>query len=191
MFPHGMDFRGRHKAAIGLKSDYMWRWGLSPLPPMTDLDSTRLLVNLKKTNLLVNSSTCQLVNLKKLFFFFYPHTLTFRLKRPVYRGFSGEGKCEGKCFTLTLLSHLPLTPSHPYSSGKKASCLLRILWMASDSIGRNKAAVYRQYSYAALLVQLCCTFGARMLYSSGTAKTVGIPMLNCWYTYAEPLVYLC
>ena len=48
--------------------------------------------------------------IKKTFFFFYPHALTFRLKRPVYRGFSGEGKCEGKCFTLTLLSHLP---SHP------------------------------------------------------------------------------
>ena len=32
---------------------------------------------------------------KKVFFLFYPHTLTFRLKRPVYRGFSGEGKCEG------------------------------------------------------------------------------------------------
>ena len=65
--------------------------------------------------------------------------------------------------------------------------------------GAKKAAVYRQYSYAALLVQLCCTFGARMLYSSGTAKTVlvflcwtfGIPMLNLWYTYAEPLVPEC
>ena len=33
---------------------------------------------------------------KNIFFFFCPHTLTFRLKRPVYRGFSGEGKCEGK-----------------------------------------------------------------------------------------------
>ena len=32
---------------------------------------------------------------KKTFFFFYPHTLTIRLKRPVYRAFSGEGKCEG------------------------------------------------------------------------------------------------
>ena len=40
---------------------------------------------------------------KKIFFFiFYPHTLTFRLKRPVYRGFSGEGKCEGKLSPLTL-----------------------------------------------------------------------------------------
>ena len=44
---------------------------------------------------------------KKLFFFSYPHTLTFRLKRPVYRGFSGEGKCEGKLSPLTLT----LTPS--------------------------------------------------------------------------------
>ena len=40
---------------------------------------------------------------KKVFFsFFYPHTLTFLLKRPVYRGFSGEGKCEGKLSPLTL-----------------------------------------------------------------------------------------
>ncbi len=37
-----------------------------------------------------------LYNRKKKFFFFYPHTLTIWLKRPVYRGFSGEGKCEGK-----------------------------------------------------------------------------------------------
>ena len=33
--------------------------------------------------------------IKKTFFFFYPHTLTIRLKRPVYWGFSGEGWCEG------------------------------------------------------------------------------------------------
>ena len=50
--------------------------------------------------ILVNSLTRLL--LKKLFFFFYPHTLTFRLKRPVYRGFKGEGKGEGKLSTLTL-----------------------------------------------------------------------------------------
>ena len=41
--------------------------------------------------------------LMKIFFLFcYPHTLTIRLKRPVYRGFSGEGKCEGKLSPLTL-----------------------------------------------------------------------------------------
>ena len=39
---------------------------------------------------------------QNFFLFFYPHTLTFRLKRPVYRGFKGEGKCEGKLSTLTL-----------------------------------------------------------------------------------------
>ena len=43
-----------------------------------------------------------LKNKKNFFFFFYPHTLTIRLKRPVYRGFGGEGKCEGRIFTLTL-----------------------------------------------------------------------------------------
>ena len=41
--------------------------------------------------------------IKKSFFpVFCPHTLTIRLKRPVYRGFGGEGKCEGRIFTLTL-----------------------------------------------------------------------------------------
>ena len=49
------------------------------------------------------------------FFFFYPHTLTFRLKRPVYRGFSGEGKCEGKLspLTLTLTPKSVLNPFCP------------------------------------------------------------------------------
>ena len=46
-------------------------------------------------------------NKKIFFFFFYPHTLTCRLKRPVYRGFSGEGKCEGKLSPLTLPLTLP------------------------------------------------------------------------------------
>ena len=40
--------------------------------------------------------------IKKTFFFFYPHTLTNRLKSSVYRGFGGEGWCEGRIFTLTL-----------------------------------------------------------------------------------------
>ena len=47
---------------------------------------------------------------KKFFLLFYPHTLIFRLKRPVYRSFSGEGKCEGKLFSLTLTLTLALTP---------------------------------------------------------------------------------
>ena len=65
---------------------------------------------------LVYSSTSKIE--KKVFLFFYPHTLTFRLKRPVYRGFKCEGKCEGKAFTLTLALTLP---SHPRSSNRKAS----------------------------------------------------------------------
>ena len=51
---------------------------------------------------------------KKTFFFFYPHTLTIRLKRPVYRGFSGEGKCEGK-----------FLPSHPHNPSEMP-CLSEI-----------------------------------------------------------------
>ena len=111
-------------------------------------------------------------------------------------------------FDTPPLSHLPSQPRTPYSSGKKASCLPGILWMGVrfNRQGAKKqlfigsiAMVHCWRSYAALLVQLCCTFGARMLYSSGTAKTVlvflcwtfGIPMLNLWYTYAEPLVPEC
>lgn len=41
----------------------------------------------------------------------------------------------------------------------------------------SEAAVCREYSYAALLVQLCCTVGARLL--------------HCWLTYAGLTVYLC
>ena len=54
--------------------------------------------------LLVNSS----ISKKKLFSFFTLTPSQMWLKRPVYRGFRGEGKCEGKCFTLTLPSHLTL-----------------------------------------------------------------------------------
>ena len=180
MFPHGMDFRGRHKAAIGLKSDYMWRWGLSPLPPMTDLDSTRLLVysstcQLKKTNILVNSSTCQLVNLKKLFFFFYPHTLTFRLKRPVYRGFSGEGKCEGKCFTLTLLSHLPSQPRTPTLPARKHPACRGFYGWASDSIGRAQKRLLFTGSIA--MLHLWCQNALLFWHCQ-----------DCWYSYAGLLV---
>ena len=51
--------------------------------------------------ILVNSLTRLLLK-KNFFFFFCPHTLTIRLKRPVYRGFKGEGKGEGKLSPLTL-----------------------------------------------------------------------------------------
>ena len=109
-------------------------------------------------NLLVYPSTCLLVYLKKIFFFFfYPHTLTFPLKRPVYRGFKGEGKCEGKTLTLTLPSHLTLPAGSTLLAGDSMNGR-QIQWT-----GRKKAALYRQYSYGILLVQLCCTVGATML----------------------------
>lgn len=38
----------------------------------------------------------------KKVFFSYPHTLTIRLKRPVYRGFGGEGRCEGKIAQIAI-----------------------------------------------------------------------------------------
>ena len=44
---------------------------------------------------------------------FYPHTLTIRLKRPVYRGFSGEGWCEGvrvKMVNYAEFNHNPPSP---------------------------------------------------------------------------------
>ena len=93
------------------------------------------------------------------------------LKRPVYRGFRGEGKCEGKCFTLTLPSHLTLPAGSTLLAGDSMNGR-QIQWT-----GRKKAALYRQYSYGILLVQQCCT--------------VGIAMLNLWYSYAEPLVPGC
>ena len=49
---------------------------------------------------------------KKFFLFFTLTPSHLWLKRPVYRGFKCEGKCEGKFFALT--------PSHPLYSGRKA-----------------------------------------------------------------------
>ena len=52
--------------------------------------------------------------------------------------------------------------------------------------------LYRQYSYAALLVQLCCTIGAGMLPLLVHLRChFGIPMLNQQFSYAEPTVFLC
>ena len=99
--------------------------------------------------------------------------------------------------TLTLTPSYPHTPTLP--ARKHPACRGFYGW-ASDSIGRAQkkllftgsiAMVYCWCTYVALLVQLYCTFGARMFYSSGTAWTVGIPKLDCWYSYAGPLVYLC
>ena len=78
-------------------------------------------------------SPCQLVYLKKLFFFFYPHTLTFRLKRPVYRGFSGEGKCEGKLSPLTLA----LTPQSVWNP----SCPVKVQSRSNENQKINQKEI--------------------------------------------------
>ena len=44
---------------------------------------------------------------KKLFSFFTLTPSQMWLKRPVYRGFKGEGRCEGRAFTLTPALTLP------------------------------------------------------------------------------------
>ena len=94
---------------------------------------------------------------KKFFLFFTLTPSHMWLKRPVYRGFRGEGKCEGKFFTLTLPSHLTLPAGSTLLAGDSMNGR-QIQWT-----GRKKAALYRQYSYGILLVQLCCTVGATML----------------------------
>ena len=120
--------------------------------------------------------------------------------------------CPHTTLTLTLTTSHPLTTS---LFRQEAYSLPGILWMGVrfNGTGRKKAALYRQYSYGILLVQLCSTAGATMLhlwcqnallfwhcqnfwYSYAgllvfLCRTVGIPMLNLWYTYAVPLVPEC
>ena len=124
-----------------------------------------------------NKHPCQFVYLstrllKKNFFSFFALTPSqMWLKRPVYRGFSGEGKCEGKWFALTLPSHLPShprIPTHPHPSGRKHTACRGFHRWASDSMGRARK------SSAFPAVQVCCTFGATML-----------PL---WYSYARSFI---
>ena len=72
--------------------------------------------------------------IKKSFFSFFTLTPSqMWLKRPVYRGFKGEGRCEGRAFALTLTLTLP--------SHFRQECILSgIPWM-------SEAAVYREYAY--------------------------------------------
>ena len=124
--------------------------------------------------ILVNSLTRLL--LKKLFFFFYPHTLTFRLKRPVYRGFKGEGKCEGRKFTLTLTltqkSVLnPICPAKVQSKSKdksknesvkrlrKRSVIIRERFLISSSVAAGSQSAMQQVEFRVKNVET--TFGGR------------------------------
>ena len=111
--------------------------------------------------------------IKKLFSFFTLTPSQMWLKRPVYRGFKGEGRCEGRAFTLTPALTLPSHFRHRKVScqglclqnltkvPEKYSCLVpTVQHRYTNSI----AMLHYQYSYAGLSVQLCCTFGARVLH---------------------------
>ena len=73
---------------------------------------------------------------KNFFLFFYPHTLTFRLKRPAYRGFSGEGKCEGKLSPLTLI----LTPK----SVSNPSCPVKAQSISKENQNLNQKEIKKR-----------------------------------------------
>ena len=77
---------------------------------------------------------------KKFFFVFYPHTLTFRLKRPVYRGFSGEGKC--------------FYPHCPHTSGGKN--LPAVLNDGIRKISGQLNIIYKQMFFWTLIANLIC-----------------------------------
>ena len=79
--------------------------------------------------------------IKKSFFSFFTLTPSqIWLKRPVYRGFKGEGKCEGRAFTLTPALTLPSHFRH-----RKVSCQGFYL--------QNLTKVPEKYSYLVPTVQ--------------------------------------
>ena len=98
---------------------------------------------------------------QKSFSFFTLTPSQIWLKRPVYRGFNGEGKCEGRAFTLTPALTLPSHFRHRivYCQGfylqnltkvpEKYSCLVpTVQHRYTNSI----AMLHYQYSYAGLSV---------------------------------------
>ena len=96
------------------------------------------------------------------------------LKRPAYRGFKGEGRCEGRVFTLTLTLTLPSHFRHRkvYCQGFYLQNLTKVPEKYSYLVPtvqhrytNSIAMPDYQYSYAAPSVYLCCTFGASVLHS--------------------------
>ena len=84
---------------------------------------------------------------KKLFSFFTLTPSQMWLKRPAYRGFKGEGWCEGRAFTLTLPSHF---------RHRKVSCQGFYL--------QNLIKVPEKYSYLVPTVQHRYTNSIAMLH---------------------------
>ena len=89
---------------------------------------------------------------KKIFFSFFALTPSrMWLKRPVYRGFKGEGRCEGRAFTLTPALTLPSHFRH-----RKVSCQGFYL--------QNLTKVPEKYSYLVPTVQHRYTNSIAMLH---------------------------
>ena len=100
---------------------------------------------------------------KKFFSFFTLTPSQMWLKRPVYRGFKCEGRCEGRAFTLTPVLTLPSHFRH-----RKVSCQGFYL--------QNLTKVPEKYSCLVPTVQ--------------HRYTNSIAMLNFWCKGAAPLLAL-
>ena len=111
---------------------------------------------------------------KKVFSFFTLTPSQMWLKRPAFRGFKGEGGCEGRAFTLTLPSHFRHRIVYCQGQFTEFNKSTRKVQLSGTD---SSAQVYQQYSYAGLSVQLC--------------RTISIAMLHRRYTYAAPLVPGC
>ena len=115
------------------------------------------------------------VQVEKFFSFFTLTPSQIWLKRPVYRGFKGEGKCEGRTFTLTPALTLPSHFRH-----RKVFCqgfYLHNLTKVPEKYSYLVPTVQHrytnsiampdyQYSYAAPLVPGCCTFTGTIIRKS-------------------------
>ena len=115
----------------------------------------------------------------------------------------------GKHVTIYHSIHLLILPGFRFNSNRSEGLLGFVLTPTFPTVSAtpvrkpmnrgSEAAVCREYSYAALSVQGCCTVGARLLHHRYTYAgltvylywTDGIPMLDYRYTYAELSVYLC
>ena len=100
------------------------------------------------------------------------------LKRPVYRGFKGEGKCEGRTFTLTPALTLPSRFRH-----RKVFCQGFYL--------QNLTKVPEKYSYLVPIVQHRYTNSIAMLhYQYSYAGLSGARVLHLWCQDAALLLAL-
>ena len=135
-----------------------------------------------------NISSC---TVEKVFFVFYPHTLTFCCNRLTDSNKGCEGKCEGSFFYPHTYPHH--FPSRPLFFRQECILLVTGIQWASRKqryTGRIAMLHYR-CNYAAHLVPDSCTFLTPFFCEFYLCCTIGIPMLYYRYTYAVLSVYLC